>query len=178
MKGVRYFQCQPNRGTFCRLHRLTRLPLSDDVDCHLHKNYRYNRASSTTPDGTRSTTTTTRINKDTKVPSYMMPQRPSKIITTITTTTTSLDKKQSGSPLRLHEKVTVNTNRGMQSGVVRYMGRTEFADGQWIGIELDEPYGKNDGSVSGKRYFSKYLIKSDQINCNEIFELTDISLVR
>ena len=38
-------------------------------------------------------------------------------------------------------------------GVVKYIGRTQFAPGVWCGIELDYPYGKNDGSVFGVRYF-------------------------
>nr|CAD7427103.1 unnamed protein product [Timema monikensis] len=33
-------------------------------------------------------------------------------------------------------------------------GQVDFAAGWWIGIKYDEPLGKNDGSVSGKRYFS------------------------
>lgn len=32
-------------------------------------------------------------------------------------------------------------------------GETDFAANQWAGIELDDPVGKNDGSVAGKRYF-------------------------
>jgi dynactin 1 len=38
-------------------------------------------------------------------------------------------------------------------GVVRYSGGTEFAAGKWIGVELYEPNGKNDGSVHGHVYF-------------------------
>jgi dynactin 1 len=37
--------------------------------------------------------------------------------------------------------------------VVRFIGATHFADGDWIGIELDEATGKNDGAVQGERYF-------------------------
>lgn len=39
-------------------------------------------------------------------------------------------------------------------GTVRYTGETKFAQGYWIGIELDSSTGKNDGSVQGERYFS------------------------
>lgn len=40
------------------------------------------------------------------------------------------------------------------SGVIAYIGGTEFSGGTWIGVELDAPKGKNDGSVQGVKYFS------------------------
>ena len=40
-----------------------------------------------------------------------------------------------------------------QIGILRYCGNTDFAKGQWAGVELHEPVGKNDGSVGGKTYF-------------------------
>ncbi|XP_076463059.1 CAP-Gly domain-containing linker protein 3-like isoform X2 [Babylonia areolata] len=52
--------------------------------------------------------------------------------------------------LQLGDKIVVS---GVKSGYLRYCGPTEFASGVWAGIELDEPLGKNDGSIGGISYF-------------------------
>mmetsp|Transcript_16589 Transcript_16589/g.29862 ORF Transcript_16589/g.29862 Transcript_16589/m.29862 type:complete len:228 (+) Transcript_16589:71-754(+) len=45
-------------------------------------------------------------------------------------------------------------NPGDKRGVVKYVGKVpEAAPGWFIGIQLDEPLGKNDGIVKGTRYF-------------------------
>jgi len=38
-------------------------------------------------------------------------------------------------------------------GVVAFYGGTQFAPGKWVGVVLDTPKGKNNGSVQGKSYF-------------------------
>uniref|UniRef100_A0A3B4V3Q3 CAP-Gly domain containing linker protein family member 4 n=1 Tax=Seriola dumerili TaxID=41447 RepID=A0A3B4V3Q3_SERDU len=53
--------------------------------------------------------------------------------------------------VRLGERVLVV---GQRTGVVQFYGKTTFAPGLWLGIELDKPSGKNDGSVGGVRYFN------------------------
>ncbi|CAI7585110.1 unnamed protein product [Penicillium bialowiezense] len=40
-----------------------------------------------------------------------------------------------------------------RQATVRFLGSTHFATGEWIGLELNEATGKNDGSVQGERYF-------------------------
>ena len=40
-----------------------------------------------------------------------------------------------------------------KKGIVRFVGGTHFSSGDWIGVELEGPDGKNDGSVKGERYF-------------------------
>ncbi|XP_034383210.1 kinesin-like protein KIF13B isoform X2 [Cyclopterus lumpus] len=52
--------------------------------------------------------------------------------------------------LKEGEFVTVGNNK---SGTVRYVGPADFAEGTWVGVELEVPAGKNDGSVGGKHYF-------------------------
>ncbi|XP_062461728.1 CAP-Gly domain-containing linker protein 4 isoform X3 [Pezoporus occidentalis] len=44
-------------------------------------------------------------------------------------------------------------NPAFRVGTLRFCGTTEFASGQWAGIELDEPEGKNNGSVGKVQYF-------------------------
>lgn len=53
-------------------------------------------------------------------------------------------------PLTLHQRCCVAK---LGAGEVLFVGQTSFAPGLWIGVQLDAPLGKNDGSVQGKRYF-------------------------
>uniref|UniRef100_A0A8B9PU49 CAP-Gly domain containing linker protein family member 4 n=1 Tax=Apteryx owenii TaxID=8824 RepID=A0A8B9PU49_APTOW len=52
--------------------------------------------------------------------------------------------------LKLGDRVII---AGQKVGTLRFCGTTEFASGQWAGIELDEPEGKNNGSVGKVQYF-------------------------
>ncbi|NXU58175.1 CLIP4 protein, partial [Turnix velox] len=52
--------------------------------------------------------------------------------------------------LKLGDRVVI---AGQKVGTLRFCGTTEFASGQWAGIELDEPEGKNNGSVGRVQYF-------------------------
>ena len=36
---------------------------------------------------------------------------------------------------------------------VRFVGLTDFKEGEWVGIEMDDPIGKHSGNVDGKQYF-------------------------
>ncbi|TIB13179.1 hypothetical protein E3P92_02361 [Wallemia ichthyophaga] len=60
-------------------------------------------------------------------------------------------------------------------GHVRFIGKVGFQYGIWIGVELDEPVGKNDGSVQCVRYFETKpkhgsFVKSDRIEIGEFEE--------
>lgn len=53
--------------------------------------------------------------------------------------------------IKVGQRVEV-TGKGVQ-GVVAFYGTTNFATGKWIGLILDEPKGKNNGTVQGQAYF-------------------------
>lgn len=38
-------------------------------------------------------------------------------------------------------------------GIVRFTGTVQGTTGQWVGVELDKPVGRNDGHAKGVRYF-------------------------
>jgi len=67
-------------------------------------------------------------------------------------------------PLRVGKKVMFQG----KSGTIRYVGPTNFAAGEWVGLELEDGSGKHDGSVFGQRYFRcaqghGLLISADQL---------------
>lgn len=60
----------------------------------------------------------------------------------------------SDSQVRLHVGMQVLLTSGNEMAFLRYLGTADFAPGLWLGLELQSPKGKNDGSVGGRRYFS------------------------
>ncbi|XP_074065888.1 CAP-Gly domain-containing linker protein 4 isoform X2 [Macrotis lagotis] len=67
-----------------------------------------------------------------------------------TTSATSMGNKRE-EDVQVGDRVLVV---GQRIGTVRFFGTTNFAPGIWCGIELEKPYGKNDGSVGGVQYFT------------------------
>ncbi len=57
-----------------------------------------------------------------------------------------------GGPLKVGDRVIVaSATTGTKPGTLRFLGPTDFAQGEWAGVELDGPIGKNDGMVGEKR---------------------------
>ena len=78
---------------------------------------------------------------------------------------TPTDLKQLHNQLKIGDQVLVG---GIKEGILRYLGPTEFAKGVWVGVELPEPMGKNDGAISGKRFVcfcSDVRIKANNVEC-------------
>merc|ERR1719263_1208156 len=69
---------------------------------------------------------------------------------------------------------------GGKRGVVQYVGKIpQIAPGWWIGVQYDEPVGKNDGTVKGKRFFEsppKYggFLRPDKLQVGDYPELDDL----
>jgi len=139
--GVKYFQCPPKYGVFAPLNKVKKVPKEDS------------RTKSPILNGEASDVT----NKDevfkSKIPTNINRTSSSSIALSQPKKSPKLDKTL-GAQLNftLKNGMTVYVNN--EVGIVRYIGRVEFADDVWLGIELRKPNGKNDGSVEGKKYFA------------------------
>ena len=93
---------------------------------------------------------TTRVTREV---TFDKPYGEKETVTTVTTTTVDglTGLPYTTGPIRIGDKVYVDSAKGILTGRVRFLGNTDFAPGYWAGLELDEPMGKNDGSVAGKR---------------------------
>lgn len=144
--GVRYFECQPLQGIFTRPSKLNRQPVgegSDSLSTDSTQNQTHQGGGGGgAPAGQR----------------VVVPLREGLLNSAVKTGNESGSnmsdsgsvKKAGDKDLRVGDRVLVG---GSKMGVIRYMGETDFAKGEWCGVELDEPLGKNDGAVAGTRYF-------------------------
>uniref|UniRef100_A0A673B9X9 CAP-Gly domain-containing protein n=1 Tax=Sphaeramia orbicularis TaxID=375764 RepID=A0A673B9X9_9TELE len=144
--GVRYFECQPLQGIFTRPSKLNRQPVGEGSDSHSTDSL---TAQNLSQQGVSGAASGQRV---------VVPLREGLLNSAVKTGNESGSnmsdsgsvKKGGDKDLRVGDRVLVG---GSKMGVIRYMGETDFAKGEWCGVELDEPLGKNDGAVAGTRYF-------------------------
>jgi hypothetical protein len=59
-----------------------------------------------------------------------------------------------GQSINVGDRIMVTTANMAVTGILRYVGKTQFKEGIWAGVELDaQGMGKNDGTVQGVTYF-------------------------
>ncbi|XP_048413139.2 CAP-Gly domain-containing linker protein 2 isoform X2 [Stegostoma tigrinum] len=149
--GVRYFECGALQGIFTRPSKLALRPSSDGAGSDAHSGDSVTFPAAASQHGTATPPLSTqRVN-------CAIPLRESILNSSMKTGNESGSNlsdsgsvKKGDKDLRCGDRVLVG---GTKTGVVKYVGETDFAKGEWCGVELDEPLGKNDGAVAGTRYF-------------------------
>ena len=120
--GVQYFECEANRGLFTRPQKLTLVKGSDALKVQPQSQAQPSQENTLRAPSQPRSAQSTPID-----PEHLKALR---------------------EKLKIGDRVLVG---GAKEGILRYLGPTEFSKGIWAGVELEEPLGKNDGAVSGKR---------------------------
>ncbi|KAK6192677.1 hypothetical protein SNE40_004109 [Patella caerulea] len=151
INGIKYFQCEPMKGVFSRVTKLFRQPMS--VPPSTPKPGDSAGDSSGMTNGALPMSTPhrplSRLGTSSKTTSASSSSLNNSISAAVPkATSTPAPGRTAG--VKIGDRVLVS---GSKTGVLRFVGETEFAKGEWAGVELDEQMGKNDGAVAGKRYF-------------------------
>ncbi|XP_041420149.1 CAP-Gly domain-containing linker protein 4 isoform X2 [Xenopus laevis] len=150
ISGVQYFTCPPKHGVFAPPSRVQRVSgsvdsLSEIPASKLNHSFPGFRRSYS------STSTRASQREADRRHSLGRPKKPTlrrSWSSTVTTNSSSIED-----PVKLLQGSQVLLTSSNEIAVIRYIGPTDFAPGVWLGLELRNAKGKNDGSVGAKQYF-------------------------
>jgi len=145
--GVEYFRCKPRHGLFVRAKACKRLAVQPDgggagAGAGSNPPRTPSRSSSSSSTGIPRSSSRSSINST--------PTRGGSKKTSMTPKSTP-GKGTPGGNFGIGSKVFITKDGKM--GIVKYVGSIDVAEGTFIGISLQDPAGKHDGELEGRRYF-------------------------
>jgi len=153
VQGIRYFQCEALHGVFLRPSKLAR-EKSDVRKSLSTSTFKQPVKMQLTAKNLAliSEASPKRKPSNSRIPSPASSIRSMKYGTPSRKSYSVINSGLKKEDLKLGDRVATVGDKS-KIGIVKFVGETQFAEGCWVGIELDEAIGKNDGSVAGQRYF-------------------------